>query len=66
MTPTASRFKTGRSGNPKGRPKGAKGFHASLARELSSTIIVVENGIRKSMTKGDAAAKRAVRESPQG
>ena len=64
--PKANQFKAGKSGNPKGRTKEKKGFHASLALELSSKITVVENGVRKSMTKGDAAAKRAVEKALKG
>ena len=40
--PKHSQFKKGRSGNPKGRPKGAKGFVASLKRVLSE-----ETGLRR-------------------
>lgn len=38
--PKRTQFKKGKSGNPKGRPKGAKGVKASLKRELESKITI--------------------------
>jgi hypothetical protein len=58
--PRHTRFKKGQSGNPKGRPKGAKGFKASMKRELQSTISVKEGGREKVISKAEAAAKRLV------
>ncbi len=64
--PRHSQFKRGQSGNPHGRPKGAKGFDASLARELETKISVTEGGARKTMTKAEAAAKRLVEKALKG
>ena len=64
--PQHSQFKPGRSGNPRGRPTGAKGFDASLARELEAKITVTEGGVRKTMTKAEAAAKRLVEKALKG
>ena len=58
--PKATRFKKGQSGNPKGRPKGAKGFTASLMRELEAGITVREGNRKVKISKGEAAAKRLV------
>lgn len=64
--PQHSQFKPGQSGNPRGRPTGAKGFDASLARELEAKITVTEGGARKSMSKAEAAAKRLVEKALKG
>lgn len=42
--PKHSRFKPGQSGNPKGRPKGARGVDALLDAELKRMVSVSENG----------------------
>jgi hypothetical protein len=42
--PRHSRFKPGRSGNPKGRPKGAMGCKAIVERVLLTPHMVVEQG----------------------
>jgi hypothetical protein len=58
--PAHGRFQKGRSGNPKGRPKGAKGFLASVQRELERKITVREGNRTIRISKGEAAAMRAV------
>jgi Family of unknown function (DUF5681) len=40
--PIAPRFKPGRSGNPKGRPKGARNKLPALHEERLKTIIITE------------------------
>ena len=56
--PTATRFKHGHSGNPKGRPKGSKNFSTHFEEELSQQVTLVENGKRRRMTKRQALAKQ--------
>ncbi|WP_171052628.1 DUF5681 domain-containing protein [Ruegeria sediminis] len=56
--PKTSRFQKGQSGNPKGRPKGAKGLNASLKRELESKITVREGNREIRISKAEAMAKR--------
>src|SRR5688572_15389789 len=45
--PKHSRFKSGRSGNPRGRPKGAVGVKSILERVLLEEHQVVERGKRR-------------------
>jgi hypothetical protein len=42
--PTASRFKPGISGNPKGRPKGAKNLKTLIKEAMLATISIQEGG----------------------
>ncbi len=56
--PKATQFKKGRSGNPKGRPKGAKGVNASLKRELETKVTVREGSHELRISKAEAIAKR--------
>lgn len=56
--PKHSRFKTGQSGNPKGRPKGANGVTACLRRELESRITIREENRELRVSKAEAIAKR--------
>ena len=42
--PKTTRFKAGKSGNPKGRPKGSTNLATDLSAELSEQITVREGG----------------------
>ena len=55
--PKHSRFKLGQSGNPKGRPKGARGFKAELDEELKQLITVTEAGRTRKLSKQRAMIK---------
>jgi hypothetical protein len=56
--PKHTRFKPGQSGNPRGRPAGAKGIKASLKREMQAKITVSEGKAQMTISKGEAVAKR--------
>ena len=64
--PESGRFKTGKSGNPKGRPKGSTNFLTILEQELSQTVVVNENGRKKKITRLQAMVKRIVAGALQG
>lgn len=49
-----TRFKPGKSGNPKGRPKGSRNRANLLEEVVNATIQVSENGERKKVTKLEA------------
>ena len=64
--PESGRFKKGKSGNPKGRPKGSSNFLTLLEQELSQSIVVNENGKKKTITRMQAMVKRIVAGALQG
>ena len=49
--PLKSRFKPGKSGNPKGRPIGSRNLIGELKHELSRQVTVRENGQTKRISK---------------
>jgi len=65
-TPASSRFKPGKSGNPKGRPKNSKNFATTLQKELETLVEVTENGRKKTITKREAVVKQLVNKAASG
>jgi hypothetical protein len=55
--PKHSQFKKGKSGNPRGRPKGVSSFKADLAAELQEKLALTENGKERKITKQRAFIK---------
>lgn len=55
--PRKSRFKSGQSGNPKGRPKRSGNVAVKILAELKQSVTVRENGRERILTKGEALAK---------
>ena len=64
--PRHTRFKKGRSGNPRGRPKGAKNLSTLFERELNERIMVTEAGRKRSLTKAEAFIKRLMNDGILG
>jgi hypothetical protein len=64
--PLETRFKRGQSGNPKGRPPGAKNLASLLNEALNELVVISENGGRKRISKCKAAFKQLVNEAAKG
>ena len=64
--PSATRFPPGRSGNPRGRPKGARNLNAIVAAALGERVAVKDNGRRRSVTKLEAAVTQLVNRAATG
>jgi Family of unknown function (DUF5681) len=61
--PRHSRFRKGRSGNPRGRPRGSKNLATLFAEALDETVVVKEDGRRRAITKREAIVKQLVNRS---
>jgi hypothetical protein len=64
--PRATQFKPGRSGNPKGRAKGARNFASIVTAALNERVTVIENGKRRRITKLEAAMKQLTNRAATG
>jgi hypothetical protein len=64
--PKNNRFRKGASGNPKGRPKGRRNLATVLQQTLQERVVINENGIRKTVTKLEAAVKQLVNQAASG
>jgi hypothetical protein len=64
--PKGAQFQRGRSGNPKGRPKGVKNLATLLEEELEAKVPVTEHGRHKKITKRRAAVKQIVNKAASG
>jgi len=61
--PRRTRFKKGQSGNPKGRPGGAKNLSTLLNEALNERVIVAEDNGERKITKREAIVKQLVNRS---
>lgn len=64
--PIPTRFQPGRSGNPRGRPKGAKGLRAELKAELDEFVTVEVNGKKKRIRKRRLVIKALAAKAAKG
>lgn len=64
--PRHSRFKPGRSGNPKGRPKGAKGLNTMVRETLGSKIAVRTANGTKHISRIEAVLQKTVEQAMKG
>ena len=64
--PEHTRFRKGASGNPAGRPKGARSLKADLLDELSQRVPVTEQGERRTYSKQRIAVKAFINKAMTG
>jgi Family of unknown function (DUF5681) len=64
--PIRTRFKKGQSGNPKGRRKGSRNLASVLNSALQEKVTVNEGGVRKKVTKEQAALKQIANKAASG
>ena len=64
--PVQSRFKKGRTGNPKGRPRGSKKLLTMLHEGIEQKVSIQENGRRRKITKREAMLTQAINKATSG
>ena len=64
--PKATRFKPGKSGNPRGRPRGAKSLKNLIDHELSQKVVIRDEGGRHTVAKREVVAKQVVQKAVKG
>jgi hypothetical protein len=64
--PRHTRFQKGRSGNPRGRPKGTPNIATALRRALQEWVTVNEGGTTRRMRKLDVAIRQQINKAAAG
>ena len=64
--PVSTRFKSGKSGNSKGRPKGIKNLKTDLAEEMQERVQVREGSKTQTVSKQRAMVKRLTERALKG
>jgi hypothetical protein len=64
--PKQSRFRTGKSGNLKGRPRGSRNFATLVEEALAEPVMISENGRRRKASKLEVIVKQLVNKAAQG
>jgi len=64
--PKETRFRPGRSGNPRGRPKKPKSIRERFERELARKVAVREDGRVKKIPKIDLWVRRVIADAIKG
>jgi hypothetical protein len=64
--PRKNQFKPGQSGNPRGRPKGAKGLKAELREELNEWVTITSDGKTRRIRKRRLVIKALAAQAAKG
>lgn len=64
--PKQHRFPPGKSGNPKGRTRGAKGMRTILRKEFNERVRITENGKTRKISKMELLVKRLAEKGAKG
>ncbi len=64
--PKGSQFRKGKSGNPKGKPKGSRSVAACLSDALSTKVTLTENGKSRRVSRLQAIVQRLSSDALRG
>ena len=64
--PKGSQFKPGQTGNPRGRPKGARNLKTEIREVMKSQVTVTQNGQQKRITTRKAMVLRLIEKALSG